>query len=219
MFPLRDSQQSERPPFVTSVIILLNVVAFFYQLSLSEFELTNFMMRYGTVPARFAWDTLFSSMFLHGGWMHLIGNMWFLWVFGDNIEDILGHASYLLFYLLCGLAGGIGHVLLNSNSVVPAIGASGAISGVMGAYLMKFPASRVTTLVFFIMTVEVPALLIIGWWFVTQLFSGLGSLASANPQGGGTAWFAHIGGFIAGCILIQAMPTKPRWRVRRDHGW
>jgi membrane associated rhomboid family serine protease len=200
------------------VIILLNVAAFLYQLSLSEFELTEFMMRNGTVPARFAWETLFTSMFLHGGWMHLIGNMWFLWVFGDNIEDILGHANYLVFYLACGLAGGIGHVLLNANSVVPAIGASGAISGVMGAYLMKFPASR-TTLVFFIMTVEVPALLMIGWWFVTQLFSGLGSLASANPQPGGTAWFAHIGGFIAGCILIQALPTKPRWRVRRDHDW
>lgn len=219
MFPLRDSQQSERLPFVTSVLILLNVIVFFHQLSLSEFELTAFLLQYGTVPAKLGWETLFTAMFLHGGWMHLIGNMWFLWVFGDNIEDILGHANFLLFYVLCGLAGGVGHVLLNPNSVVPAIGASGAISGVMGAYLMKFPASRVTTLVFFLLTVEVPAMVMIGWWFVTQLFSGLGSLAATNPQAGGTAWFAHIGGFVAGCVLIHLLPTKARWRVRRDYGW
>lgn len=105
MFPLRDSQQSERLPFVTSVLILLNVIVFFHQLSLSEFELTAFLLQYGTVPAKLGWETLFTAMFLHGGWMHLIGNMWFLWVFGDNIEDILGHANFLLFYVLCGLAG------------------------------------------------------------------------------------------------------------------
>jgi membrane associated rhomboid family serine protease len=219
MFPLRDSQPSERPPFVTSFLILLNVVAFFYQLSLSEFELNDFMLEYGTVPARFEWGDLLTSMFLHGGWMHLIGNMWFLWVFGDNIEDILGHSNYLFFYLLCGLAGGIAHIVLNPGSTVPAIGASGAISGVMGAYLLKYPGSSVTTLVFFILTVEVPALLIIGYWFVTQIFSGLGSLAASGAQQGGTAWFAHIGGFIAGCVLIQIFPARPRWKIRRDYGW
>jgi membrane associated rhomboid family serine protease len=219
MFPLRDSARSERVPFVTILIILLNVLAFFYELSLGDFELNEFLLRYGTVPKRFAVEDLFTSMFLHGGWAHLIGNVWFLWIFGDNIEDILGHGKFLLFYLCCGAVGGLGHVVLNSASAAPAIGASGAISGVMGAYLIKFPTSRVTTLIFFLMTVEVPALLMIGLWFLAQLFSGLGSLAVVGGPQGGTAWFAHIGGFLAGCVLVQILPTRPSWKVRRHYGW
>jgi membrane associated rhomboid family serine protease len=219
MFPLRDSQPSEKQPLLTMALILVNVLVFFYQLSLGDFELNDFLARCGAVPARLDWPDLFTSIFLHGGWMHLIGNMWFLWVFGDNIEDILGRGNYLVFYIACGLAGGLGHILLNPTSQVPAVGASGAISGIMGAYLLKFPQSRITTLVFFILTVEIPALFMIGYWFVTQIFSGVGSLAATGTQQGGTAWFAHIGGFIAGCVLIQLLPTRSRWQVRRDHGW
>jgi membrane associated rhomboid family serine protease len=219
MFPLRDSEKSESPAIVVLLIIALNVWAFFHQISLTDYELDAFLRTYGTVPRRFKVADLFTSMFLHGGWMHLVGNLWFLWVFGDNVEDILGHASFLVFYLACGVAGGVAHVLANPDSTVPAIGASGAISGVMGAYLLKFPRSRVTTLIFFLLTIEVPALLMIGYWFLTQLLSGFGSLASADPNSGGTAWFAHIGGFAAGCVLIQILPTKPRWNVRRNYEW
>ncbi len=219
MFPLRDSQPSENRPYVTFALILLNALVFFHQLSLSDFELTEFFLTHGTVPANFAWPSLFTAIFLHGSWMHLIGNMWFLWVFGDNIEDILGHGNYALFYLACGLAGGVGHVALNPASAVPAVGASGAISGIMGAYLLKFPQSRITTLVFFFLTVEIPAIFMIGYWFVTQIFSGVGSLAAAQSQQGGTAWFAHIGGFLAGFFLIRVLPTRPRWQTRRTYGW
>ncbi len=219
MFPLRDSQKSEGIPFVTLALIMMNAIAFLYQVSLSDYELDALVSRYGAVPRRFEWQDLVSSMFLHGSWMHLLGNMWFLWIFGDNIEDILGHGNFVVFYLATGLAGGLAHVVLNPASGVPAIGASGAISGVMGAYLVKFPASRVTTLVFFLFTMEVPALLMIGLWFFTQLLSGVGSLAAVNSNAGGTAWFAHIGGFLAGCVLISILPTRPRWQVRRDYGW
>ena len=222
MFPLRDSEQRLTTPFVTVGLIVLNLLAFLYELSLGDFELHHFLMIWGTVPNDFQFISLFSSMFLHGGWMHVLGNVWFLWVFGDNVEDVLGSKQYLLFYLLCGLAGGLAHVLFNAESAVPAIGASGAISGVMGAYLIRFPRARVHTLLFFFVfatTIDVPAVLMIGYWFVVQLFSGFGQLAQAGTQGGGTAWFAHIGGFIAGMVLIRVLPTRPSWRVRQESEW
>jgi membrane associated rhomboid family serine protease len=222
LFPLRDSEQRLTTPFVTVGLIVLNLLAFLYELSLGDFELHHFLMVWGTVPNDFQIFSLFSSMFLHGGWMHVLGNVWFLWVFGDNVEDVLGSKQYLLFYLLCGLAGGLAHVLFNAESAVPAIGASGAISGVMGAYLIRFPRARVHTLLFFFVfatTIDVPAVLMIGYWFVVQLFSGFGQLAQAGTQGGGTAWFAHIGGFVAGMVLIRVLPTRPSWRVRQESEW
>ena len=222
MFPLRDSEQSASTPFVTVGLILINLLAFFYELSLDDFSLNHFLVEWGTVPRNFEFTDVITSMFLHGGWMHVIGNVWFLWIFGDNIEDILGHTNYLVFYLLCGIVGGLLHVAFNSNSAVPAIGASGAISGVMGAYLVRFPRSRIHTLLFFFIfatTLEVPAILMIGYWFVVQLFSGFGHLAMAGGDQGGTAWFAHIGGFVAGMALIRMLPTRPSGRVRQEFRW
>lgn len=222
MFPLRDSEPSQTKPYVTIALIVLNVVAFFYEISLDDFALNNFLAQWGTVPRNFSFLDVFTSMFLHGGWMHVLGNMWFLWIFGDNIEDILGHAQFLAFYLLCGTAGGLLHVAFNAGSSVPAIGASGAISGVMGAYLIRFPRSRIHTVIFFIVfatTIEVPAYLMIGFWFAAQLFSGVGQLASAELQRGGTAWFAHVGGFLAGILLIKLMPSRPPIQIRQESQW
>lgn len=219
MFPLRDSIPSSRTPIVTIGLIVVNLLVFFYELSLGPIALAQFTLRYGTVPAALDWTSLLTSMFLHGGWMHVLGNMWFLWVFGDNIEDTLGHFNYLLFYLLCGFAGGLAHVALSPGSATPAIGASGAISGVMGAYLLKFPRSQVKTLIFIfvlVTTFDVPAPLMIGYWIFIQVLSGFGSLAAhAGSAGGGTAWFAHIGGFLAGMILVFAFPSQPPARSIR----
>ena len=222
MFPLRDSEASQTTPFVTIALIAVNLLAFFYELSLDDFSLHYFLSHWGTVPRELSYSSLITSMFLHGGWMHVLGNMWFLWIFGDNIEDILGHGQYIVFYLLCGIAGGLLHVLFNPGSNLPAIGASGAISGVMGAYLVSFPRSRIHTLIFFVVfmtTVEVPAIFMIGFWFAIQLFSGVGHFASADAQQGGTAWFAHVGGFVAGVLLIKLMPTRPRLQIRQESQW
>jgi membrane associated rhomboid family serine protease len=222
VFPLRDSEPSLTRPLVTMALIAINVLAFFYELSLDDFSLHHFIEMHGTVPRNFEVSDLFTSMFLHGGWMHLLGNVWFLWVFGDNIEDTLGPRNYLFFYLLCGVAGGLLHVFFSPTSSVPAIGASGAISGVMGGYLLRFPRSRVHTLVFFVVfvtTIEVPAVLMIGYWFVMQLFSGFGQLAMAEAGKGGTAWFAHIGGFLAGMALIRLLPKRPSSQVRQEFRW
>lgn len=222
MFPLRDSERSESTPYVTIALIGLNLLLWFYEVSLDPYSLNEFLMQYGTVPRDFAIGDLFSSMFLHGGWMHVLGNVWFLWVFGDNVEDVLGHWPYLLFYLLSGLAGGLLHVAFNANSALPAIGASGAISGVMGAYLLKFPKAKVHTAIVFVVfvtTMEIPAVWMIGYWFAVQVFSGLGSLGARQAAGGGTAWFAHLGGFLAGAVLIKVMPTRARWAVRQEYKW
>ena len=166
--------------------------------------------------------TPLTSMFLHGGWLHLIGNMWFLWVYGDNVEDVLGHGKYLLFYLACGVAASFAQYLVSPDSRIPTLGASGAIAGVMGAYLVKFPHSRIKTLIpifFFWTTVEIPAALILAYWFILQFFSGLGSVGYSQVSQGGVAWFAHMGGFIAGMILISTLPTKEGYRRRRDLQW
>ncbi len=155
-------------------------------------------------------------MFLHGGWMHLIGNMLFLWVFGRNLEDLIGGPRFLVFYILCGIAAGVVHVIVNAYSRLPTIGASGAIAGVMGAYLVKFPRSRIVTLifiVFFVTTAEIPAAFILLYWFAIQFISGVGSLASTDYTGGGVAWFAHIGGFLFGMLLIRAFPARQRFRA------
>src|SRR6266508_3435997 len=160
MFPLRDTQPSYSTPVVTILLIAVNVLVFLFEFSLDPYELNNLIEIYGLTPDRWHLSNMVTSMFLHGGWMHLLGNMWFLWIFGDNIEDVLGHGKFLLFYLLCGLAAGVGHIAFNPYSRVPSVGASGAIAGVMGGYIVKFPHSRITTLVFifiFITTFEVPA--------------------------------------------------------------
>jgi membrane associated rhomboid family serine protease len=222
MIPLRDTQPSYSTPFVTIGIIVLNVMVFLHQISLDPYELNHFIARYAIVPDRFQYVDLISSMFMHGGWMHLIGNMWFLWIYGDNVEDVLGHWKYVLFYLACGAAAGLVHVMLGPLSRVPTLGASGAIAGVMGAYLIKFPHSRIITLVpifVFFTTMEIPALIILLYWFVLQVFSGVGSIGYSNVSRGGVAWFAHIGGFVAGIILIFVLRAHRRFESRKDLHW
>jgi membrane associated rhomboid family serine protease len=211
MIPLRDTQRSSSTPVVTVLLIVANCLVFFYELSLGPHARNYFVHVYGLVPDRMVLRSLATCMFLHGGWMHLIGNMWFLWIFGDNIEDALGHFQYLVFYLLCGVAAGLAHVVANLNSPVPTIGASGAIAGVMGAYLVKFPRARITTLVpvvIFFTTFDLPAAFLLAYWFLIQLFSGVGSVASSHITEHGVAWFAHVGGFLAGILLILILPTR-----------
>ena len=222
MIPLRDSHPSRTTPVVTISLIAVNSLVFLYQFSLDAYSLNHFVATYGLVPDRFHLLPVLTSMFLHGGWAHLIGNMWFLWIFGDNVEDILGRAKYLLFYLLCGIAATLAHYAVNLDSRVPMVGASGAIAGVMGAYMLKFPHSRVTTLVvaiIFFTTVELPAWVVLVYWFVIQFFSGLGTIGYSHLSQGGTAWFAHIGGFVAGLILIKVLPTEDRYFRRPELRW
>ncbi len=222
MIPLRDTQPSYSTPFVTILLIVMNVFVFLYEVSLDDYTRNAFISTWGMIPARFEYTDMLTSMFLHGGWLHLIGNMWFLWIYGDNVEDTLGHLKYLLFYLLCGLAAGGMHVVTNLDSRIPTVGASGAIAGVMGAYLVKFPHSRILTLVVvfvFITTVEIPAVLILAYWFLIQLASGMWSVGYSQLSQGGVAWFAHVGGFVAGVILIKVMRTRERYRRRRDLHW
>ena len=222
MIPLRDTQPSYSKPLVTMAIIAVNVLAFLFEISLDPDLRENLIYAFGIVPDRFHYIDLMTSMFLHGGWMHLIGNMWFLWIYGDNVEDILGSAQYLLFYLACGVAAALLHVALNGDSRVPTIGASGAIAGVMGAYLVKFPRSRIITLIFlfvFVTTVEIPAYVILLYWFVIQIFSGVGSVGYSQISQGGVAWFAHVGGFVTGIILVMLMRPRERYRLHRELRW
>lgn len=197
-------------------MILLNSAIFIYQFTLGE-AVTDFMYAYGVIPYRFLHlfssnpaelVTPFTAMFLHGGWLHVIGNMLFLYIFGDNVEDILGHGRYLAFYILCGALSFMAQIALQSNSMVPNVGASGAIAGVLGAYILLFPRARIVTLlpiVIFFTLVEIPAFVFIGIWFVIQFLSGALTLGRADALSGGVAWWAHIGGFIAGMILIKLM--------------
>jgi membrane associated rhomboid family serine protease len=222
MFPLKDTQPSYSRPVVTIALIVVNVLVFLFEYSLGPSTLNAFIEYYGLVPDHFQVSRIFTSMFLHGGWMHVLGNMWFLWIFGDNIEDLLGHAKYLVFYLLCGTVAGLGQVIASPYSTVPMVGASGAIAGVMGAYLVKFPRARVLTLVFvlfFITTIEIPAPLMLAYWFVIQLFSGFGSIARTHLSQGGTAFFAHIAGFVAGMALVKVMGSSGQYNRRRDRYW
>jgi membrane associated rhomboid family serine protease len=217
MIPIKDRNPTHRFPAVTILILLINVVIFVLELSLDEAGLEHFFLTYGVVPAAvvhaFGQGTLdlmtffplLSSMFLHGGFLHLGGNMLYLWIFADNVEDKLGHGRFLAFYLLCGLAATILHIVIDPGSPVPTVGASGAISGVLGAYLLMFPGARVVTVIpilFFLQVAELPALVVLGFWFVIQFFSGIASLGYQTAGGGGVAWWAHIGGFIAGLLLV-----------------
>jgi membrane associated rhomboid family serine protease len=200
----------------TTVFIVLNSVAFLFELSLPDRALEAFLYEYGVVPARFSSLTLVTSMFLHGGWLHFLGNMLYLWIFGDNVEDRLGHARFVLFYLLCGAAAALAHVFMNPASKIPTIGASGAIAGVMGAYFVLYPRSRVLALVpLFIIweIIEVPAILFLGIWFLMQFFSGVGSIAAGAGERGGVAFWAHVAGFVAGmvAVLVLRKPARTQW--------
>jgi membrane associated rhomboid family serine protease len=230
MIPIHDTIPSRERPFVTWILITLNAVVFLFEMSLPKQALEALFYNLGLVPARYThpeWAVVFglpldnywpflTNMFLHGGWTHILGNMWSLWIFGDNVEDRLGHWRFLLFYLLSGIAAGLVHVMFNPHATIPAVGASGAIAGVMGAYFVMFPTSRVVTLIpiFFIpYIIEIPAVVYLGFWFLSQLFSGTMSLAA--PQSvGGIAWWAHVGGFVAGIVLLKIL-RKRRHRYRR----
>ena len=222
MIPIKDTQPSYSTPVVTILLIVANVLVFLHEFWLQlvdPYSFNHFMAEYSLRPAYFHIQNVVTSMFLHGGWMHLGGNMLFLWVFGDNVEDILGHAKYLVFYLLGGMAASFAQVLMNPGSTIPMVGASGAIACVMGAYLVKFPHAKVVMLTWFIFifTFDVPAWLMLIYWFALQLFGGYGSLAESAQ--GGTAFFAHVGGFVAGIVLINVMGTRQRYWRRRDLSW
>jgi len=204
MFPVSDVIPSRTVPFVTVSLIVVNALVFFYQLALGPADLRVFMASYAVVPAWFWAPSLVTSQFLHAGWMHIIWNMVYLWIFGDNVEDRLGHVGYLIFYLGAGAAAGLLQVLFNPFSGVPMVGASGAIGGVMGAYFVLYPQSRVLTavfIIFFIDLVEIPAVFFLGIWFLMQVLSGIGSLGVSNAAGGGTAFWAHVGGFVVGGLI------------------
>jgi hypothetical protein len=212
ILPLKDINPRRTVPFITVLLIAANVAVFVYQLTLPPHLSKAFLLSFSEIPNRLpallaghaTWRAallpLVTSMFLHGGLLHLAGNMLFLWVFGDNVEDALGHFRYLFFYFACGIAAGLLHIFMNLHSALPALGASGAISGVMGAYLILFPRSRVLTLVFVIL-VPLPAVLVLGWWFVLQFLGGMESLGMR--AGGGVAWWAHVGGFLTGIVLAM----------------
>ena len=211
MIPLRDVIPSRTTPVVTVSLIALNALAWFFELALPEDTLPAFLRVYGVVPADLRAPTLASSMFLHGSWPHVIGNMWYLWIFGDNIEDRMGHARFLVFYLLCGIVAALAHVAMSPGSMVPTIGASGAIAGVMGAYFVLFPHSRVLTLVpliVFVEIIELPALFLLGFWFAMQIFSaGIGAITETGDSGG-IAFVAHVAGFAAGAAGVFLFRKK-----------
>ncbi len=215
MIPLKDNIPSYRPPVITVALISINCLIYFLLLSLGEgYQLA--LVKWGTIPYEVTHGveltpelsfsiplSLFSSMFLHGGFFHLAGNMLYLWIFGDNVEDQLGHAKFFIFYILCGLVASLLHIFTTPNSQVPMVGASGAIAGVLGAYMIRFPHARILTLIFFgffIRIVAVPALFVLGFWFILQLLYALPSIGSTS---GGVAWFAHVGGFLAGIALFK----------------
>ena len=226
MFPIGDERvQGGPPPVVTFGLIALNVVAFLVELAQpSEAALQSFIQAWGVVPQEYSaaqdlppmiplpfWSTLFTSMFLHGGWMHLGGNMLYLWIFGDNLEKVMGAARFLAFYLVCGLVASFAHIAFGPGSGIPAVGASGAISGVLGGYLLLFPHNRVRVLVRGGVT-HVPAIVVLGFWIVIQLINGVGSV-TATTETAGVAYMAHIGGFVAGLVLVKLMAPPRRLAV------
>lgn len=216
MFPLRSSERVYARTMVVPMLIAINVLVFLYQASMGLGALNQFVTQWGVIPDQLRIETLVTSTFLHGGFLHLAGNMWFLWVFGRNVEDSAGRNRFLLLYLICGVVGGAIHVMANPYSRVPTVGASGAIAGVMGAYLIRYPKSQIDTLVvliIFITRMAIPAPFFLIYWFIIQFFSGVGSLTEVDYRGGGTAWFAHVGGFVAGMVLIRMFKdVRPRWR-------
>jgi len=230
MIPISDEGgRLRRFPVVTVSIIALNAFVFLYEMSLGDRNLQVFVLRYGVIPLEITsgrdlvptipwpiWATLVTSMFMHGGWMHIIGNMLYLWVFGDNIEDALGHGRYLAFYLVCGLAAAGAQILVDPSSRVPSIGASGAVAGVLGAYLLLYPQHRINSLIFlgyFVRMVQLPAMLVLGFWIVLQLFTGLASFGVET----GVAYWAHIGGFAAGMALILPVFLGRRQRPEQEY--
>ncbi|MSO46393.1 MAG: rhomboid family intramembrane serine protease [Acidobacteria bacterium] len=218
MIPLRDVIPSQTTPYITVTLILLNAVAWFFEVMLPSDALPDFLQVYGVVPASFRAPTLLTSMFLHGSWMHVIGNMWYLWIFGDNIEDRVGHGRFIVFYLLCGIAAAIGQIIIDPGSMLPMVGASGAIAGVMGAYFVLYPRSRVLTLiplVIFWEVIEVPAIMLLGFWFLMQLFTAGAIAVTASTGGGGVAFMAHVAGFLCGVGGIFLF----RQRERPKHYW
>jgi len=216
MLPLKDNISSQTRPIITYIILALNVVIFLYEISLGS-HFGDFIMKYGAVPYYMfhpvgvsSYGTLFSSMFIHANFMHIFGNMLFLWIFADNVEDRTGHVKFIFFYLICGIAGALLHAITAPTSTVPMIGASGAISGILGAYIILYPKARILSLIFFgffIRLIYLPAVLFLGIWFLYQFLFGISTLAS---RGGGVAYFAHIGGFIAGLLLALPFRKKKR---------
>ncbi len=217
MIPLRSSEPIHARTPAVLAIIAVNALVFLYQLSLGRF-LPGFVATWGIIPDTVNEHlyTLLTTMFLHGGWLHILSNMLFLWVFGRNVEDRLGSRNFLLLYLVCGLAASVIHVISNPYSRVPTIGASGAIAGIMGAYLMKFPKTDIDALfwLIFVWRMSIPAPYFLIYWFVIQFFSGIGSLGEVDYTGGGVAWFAHIGGFLAGMALVRLFKdARPAFRA------
>ncbi len=218
MIPLKTTVPVRKFPSITIILILVNIIVFLYEVSIGN-QINNLLQTAAVIPARyFSQQTvpsiyfypLFSSMFLHGSWMHLISNIWFLWIFGGGIEDRMGHINFLIFYLLCGIIANIVHIFINSNSLIPVIGASGAIAGVLGAYMFLFPSSRVITLVpifFFLSIVRIPAFFFLGYWFFLQFLNGLATIGQTRHIGG-IAWWVHIGGFISGIVLLLAFVKR-----------
>lgn len=220
MFPLYDTVRTRTFPFINLTLILANVLAFLYELQLDPVALEQFIFTWGLIPDRFlgdpstTWNTIFSSMFLHGGWFHIINNMWVLFIFGDNVEAGMGRVRYLIFYLLSGVAAALLQTYILPSSTVPMIGASGAVAGVLGAYLILVPRARIASLVpiLFIFTiVEIPAVFFLVFWFVSQLYSGLFSIQGAGESG--IAWWAHIGGFVFGFIMVFLFRRRAPHRI------
>ncbi|MCX7780003.1 MAG: rhomboid family intramembrane serine protease [Negativicutes bacterium] len=225
MIPIRDNIRSGNFPLLAVALIIANFYVFYQELQLSSRGLNAFILTYGLIPSEFlsaisrdplspaSYFPLLSNLFLHGGWMHIIGNMWYIWIFGDNIEDRLGHIRFLGFYIACGVIANLAHVAFDPASAIPTIGASGAVSGILGAYLVTFPWAKVLTVVpilFFIQIIEIPAIIFLGLWFFIQLQYGTMSLMMA---GANIAWWAHIGGFLAGMALVKFFaPARVRWR-------
>lgn len=219
MIPLRDDTPSSSRPITTYLFIAICTIVFLYMLTLgSEPAQEAFVLAWGATPAQItgrvagapvhAYETIISSMFMHGGWLHLIGNMLYLWIFGDNVEDLMGHFGFGAFYLIAGVAATLTHVFLNAGSTAPLVGASGAIAGVLGAYLVLFPRARILSLVpfgFFSRLVEVPAIFFLPIWFLLQFLQGVVDIAGT---GGGVAWWAHVGGFIAGIVLVPIFARR-----------
>jgi rhomboid family protein len=232
VFPIMDSVPSRSVPVVTRALILINAVVFFFELALPQGAVGQIFYLFGIVPARFThpeWAAsvgfpvddywpLLTHQFLHGGWLHIVGNMWTLWIFGDNVEDRMGPLRFAVFYLACGVVAALTHMLTQSQSTVPTVGASGAIAGVLGAYLLLFPAARLVVMfpVFFLpFFFEVPAVFYLGLWFFIQLFSG--TLALADPAHvGGIAWWAHVGGFVMGMLLCPLLVRRCDRRLQPD---
>jgi len=210
MIPLYDVIPSRTTPVVTVGLIAVNVLVFLFEVSLGD-SVDLFLQTYGLIPADFSLPTMVTSMFLHGGFSHVGGNMLFLWIFGDNVEDRMGHLRFLLFYLLCGTAAALAQTLMQPDSLLPMVGASGAVAGVMGAYFVLYPQSQIVTFVLFTF-IEVPAIVFLGLWFVLQFVSGVGSVA-ASASAGGIAFWAHVAGFAAGVIGVFLFRRPERQRV------